>query len=916
MAYFSTDRLGKTNQEGKGGTRKNMETRNKKHSLVKRAAALLMALLMAFGTFITKPATTAKAAELPAGAKKAIQLKAPAKDGVYYAKVNLMNANSSGQYSMGNASLRGSDSYLQKQPTDTQYRQIVIVKDGKATALVEFMPMGFLGTYGFMMELESVTPTAYSKYGAPLEEATTYTPAEVLSKHFTTGGNIVYDAYNDPESSQVFNGTDPTKHTRPAGYGKEERLVNIENQPYNHLLALDVTPMTIEGGKEPENAEDYDVTTAAWTHVFVPVMFSISPSSGDQYARMMVDWTSLEPVEDVENNVQYQLYEAMQIEKGNYTEDSYQNLQTVIANTQTTLSNIWQGTHLEMNGSGFSAQPKLSCNELSAEAQKALCTDIKNAVNALEEKGDKTSLKALIQEAESLSEENYTPNSFSKFKEALENAKKVEADEEATVSAVSEAVSELTDAKNALILRADTSSLSALVAEMKAKTNDGYTQKSWQYFCEALEKAEQILQDANASQTDVNICESVLREAAEGLEKETALDKNNLPDGVYSIEAQMIKMNRNEYSMSNNAINHTLKLEVINGTYYATLDFQGITIENRFGYLSGLFYYAEGYQYGQYGDIQGELVPAEVLTTQKDADGNDVIDQYNDAQNLYPDLVRVQIVPTAIADAEGYVPLHVFVPIMESIAAGNGDQNVLMKLDWNTLKATNENDPSFQPETPVVQSPAVNVTHEQTGIKVEAEKGVLPEGAALKLEAITTGDAYNNAANILADVGKKLRLYDIHFEVNGAEIQPNGVVTLKFPIPEGYDAQNLVMYRINDDGTKTLIKGGVEDGYYKIATKHFSYYALVEKGSTITDAENTAQIEANKNTPVVGSGANNVNGQTANVSAGNNTKVTSPKTGENIAIEYVEAIALLAAMILILAAAKKWKKTLLIKSHQ
>lgn len=61
---------------------------------------------------------------------------------------------------------------------------------------------------------------------------------------------------------------------------------------------------------------------------------------------------------------------------------------------------------------------------------------------------------------------------------------------------------------------------------------------------------------------------------------------------------------------------------------------------------------------------------------------------------------------------------------------------------------------------------------------------------------------------------------------------------------------------------------------------------------------------------------NNVNGQTANVSAGNNTKVTSPKTGENTAMEYVEAIALLAAIILVLSVAKKWKKTLLIKSHQ
>ena len=63
-----------------------------------------------------------------------------------------------------------------------------------------------------------------------------------------------------------------------------------------------------------------------------------------------------------------------------------------------------------------------------------------------------------------------------------------------------------------------------------------------------------------------------------------------------------------------------------------------------------------------------------------------------------------------------------------------------------------------------------------------------------------------------------------------------------YPIPEGYDINNLVLYRINEDGTKTLVKGVVEDGYYKVVTKSFSTYALVEKGSTITDSENTAMI--------------------------------------------------------------------------
>lgn len=55
---------------------------------------------------------------------------------------------------------------------------------------------------------------------------------------------------------------------------------------------------------------------------------------------------------------------------------------------------------------------------------------------------------------------------------------------------------------------------------------------------------------------------------------------------------------------------------------------------------------------------------------------------------------------------------------------------------------------------------------------------------------------------------------------------------MKYLIPAGMNADNVVLYRINDDGSKTLIKGSVESGYYVVTTKGFSYYALVEKTST------------------------------------------------------------------------------------
>lgn len=325
----------------------------------------------------------------------------------------------------------------------------------------------------------------------------------------------------------------------------------------------------------------------------------------------------------------------------------------------------------------------------------------------------------------------------------------------------------------------------------------------------------------------------------------SAWDKNNLPDGVYSVYGEMIKLNRQDKSMSNDAINHTIKLTVEEGKYYLTMDFKGLSYLNRFGYLANLSYYDDGYTYGQYGRIEGPLIPAEVLSTQKNADGTDVIDEFNQpggssAGIRYPDQLKFPLVSDALADSDGYIPLHVFVPVMEDISEGTGDQDVLLKLDWTTLTKTIEDDPIFQPEEPTEQSPAVDVIDAATGVRVHADKGVFEEGVKLVVTEITEGADYDSACSALSDVGEKFKLYEVHFEdADGNMVQPNGTVTVSYPIPEDYDADSLVLYRINGDGSKTLIKGGAADGYYTVITKSFSNYALVEKNSAAAGAQST-----------------------------------------------------------------------------
>lgn len=824
-----------------------------KQSLLKRGLAAVMATVMTTSLCAANVfASETKANTYPEGSLKVEQLNAPVEDGIYTATLELMNANSSGQYSMGNAALRGSTSFLQKNPDDTEYKSLVVVEDGKATALVEFMPMGYIGQYGFMMELESVTPEILTKYGYPDDDYCVFTPAEIMTEHRTQLGTVVYDPYNNPDSEYVYDGSDPATMTRPAGYGHdEERLINIADQPYSHLMALDVTPVASadeEGNMTiPENPDDFTVMNAAYVHVFVPIMFSISQTSGDQYARMQVDWTTVEKVENPESNLTYQFWKAQQIEQGNYTADSYDALRSCVEDIQTKLTNIWPDQTVEMSGTGFTAVPVLNMKEYAAEEQADMAAQLVEAVSALEVKGDKSALNELLAEAEEKEETAYTPSSWKVFSEKVDLAKQVQLDSEASTAEVTKAVEELTNAMNGLVERADTAELNNLIQEAESMKNNGYTEDSWNQLQTVIQEAKALLENADTSQSEVNNQITALQQAMDGLKKDGELDKNNLEDGVYSIYGEMVKVNRKDLSMSNDAINHTIKLTVENGQYYLTMDFKGLSYLNKFGYLAELSYYDNGFVYEQYGEIKGTLIAADVLSTQKNADGTDVMDEFNQAGGsyegkLYPDQIKFPLVSDALNDEDGCVPLQVFVPVMEDISAGSGTQNVLLKLDWSTLKETTEDDPDFQPEEPEEQSPAINVTDSTTGIKVEADKGVFPEGVEQVVTQITSGADYDKAASVLSDVGKKFRLFEIHFELDGAEVQPNGIVTVYYPIPEGYDADKVVLYRINEDGTKTLIKGTVENGFYKVMTKSFSTYALVEQGSTIPDAENSANV--------------------------------------------------------------------------
>lgn len=357
--------------------------------------------------------------------------------------------------------------------------------------------------------------------------------AEILEQY-----DGVYDSYNDPE-----NGLDE----------------NVKGMIYPKKIAIPVT----EGDGE------------IWTQVYVPVMEAVSAGSGEQYARLQLDWSSLTPV------------------------------------SKPTDPSTEPSTETPSTGQPSTEQPGNNGNQ-----------------NPSSEKTDKSGLHTLLLSATSLSgrENVYTKESLEALKKAIAVAQNVYDNENATKL-------QITKQQNALS--------QAIINLDQKKT---------------------------ISSTEDNSSES--------------LDIKTLSDGVYYLPGKMMKIDKQSLSMANEALDHTVKLTVKKKKYTLTLSFNGLTINGQKGYLGWLKYYKVGYRTDAYGGPVGSPKAVDVTKKQNGTD--------------YPKEISFTMI--AEAKKDGYVPLQVFVPVMDAISAGSGIQNVYLKLDLenitqdqNKVKETEDN---------------------------------------------------------------------------------------------------------------------------------------------------------------------------------------------------------------------------------
>ena len=181
-----------------------------------------------------------------------------------------------------------------------------------------------------------------------------------------------------------------------------------------------------------------------------------------------------------------------------------------------------------------------------------------------------------------------------------------------------------------------------------------------------------------------------------------AAELAKLSDGVYKLSGEMVKVNKVDMSMSNNAINHNIKLVVKNGVPYVNMNFNSLTITSLKGYLKDLNYYASGYEVSKTGEPSGTLVPVTVNSLQKFSNGKTLKDDFG---TDYPNDISFPLCEEAL-EGNNEIPLQVFVPIMDAITPGSGKQNVYLRLDYSTLKETTDADADFAETEKAPQDPS------------------------------------------------------------------------------------------------------------------------------------------------------------------------------------------------------------------
>ncbi len=187
--------------------------------------------------------------------------------------------------------------------------------------------------------------------------------------------------------------------------------------------------------------------------------------------------------------------------------------------------------------------------------------------------------------------------------------------------------------------------------------------------------------------------------------------------------------------------------------------------------------------------------------------------------------------------------------------------------------------------------------NKDTDILAEMDKDAFDENAKLVVKSadktvVTLPEKYN---------AEKVLIWDISFEKDGTSVKPGGKVTVRIPMPNGFNAEECVVLHMLSDGAFEEMDAQYESGYIKFTTDSFSNFVLTEKAAqsvTETTPENETSTENNKENKA----------ETSKPAVENSSnETTSPQTGDNSFLAFYTVVLLcsIALVVMCFFTAKK-----------
>ena len=478
---------------------------------------------------------------------------------------------------------------------------------------------------------------------------------------------------------------------------------------------------------------------------------------------------------------------------------------------------------------------KLLQNNGSATAAQvtAQITALQDAIKALVRLADKTALKAKLDEVKALDTTGKTPNSVKVLQDAITAAEAVYNDAQAVQADADAQIAKLTEAVGKLVNKANVSALDAAIkaAQEEVAKTDVYTEASINAVQDIIDEATDLMNDANAAQDAVDAEVTKLNDAVAAMDKiGKEVDKTPLTNLIAAAKELVVKTN---LYTSESLADLQAAIDVAEAAF-DTVD-STVAVQEQVQLLRAVI---------------DALEEKGTTPTPTPVDKSELVAAINDAKK--------EASKTDVYTAESLADLKDVIKAAEAVMKSEDatKQDVTAAIAAiesaiETLVEIKDEEPSPTPDK------AFQATDKDTNVRIYAEAGVVDPNAKLVVKPINVANANDKVAAALKSLGGKQLAYDVTLLLNNVAIQPNGRLYIYFDVPKEFFAyKNFKMYHISDDGKIEEVifngAGTVENGGgVNFQADHLSIFVLVAGAEeAITPSNPIDKNPVKPNTPI------------------------------------------------------------------